>query len=237
MAPNKKRNAGRQLLNLKRRMNALEDQSKMPILRRREASLLMELGRGSDAVAIAASLAGEDTDGSAMAFMADIYSRLGRWRDAEEWFTKAFSACLDAGREEKALAMASGPMFLLAEARGDHARCLEVAPFDVLRARASRLGGTPLGEYAEPQESPWREIHILEAVHRGADPSLLLGVLDSWSCGEAEWRWRILFEGSVLFFRGQRPGRQWKKYLSETGKTVLDPRYHRERKELKRILC
>lgn len=237
MAPNKKRNAGRQLLNLKRRMNALEDQSKMPILRRREASLLMELGQGADAVAIAASLTGEDTDGSSMAFLADLYGRLGRWRNAEEWFGKAFSACMDAGREEKARAIASGPLFLLAEARGDHARCLEVAPFDVLRARASRLGGTPWGDYPEPLVSPWREIHLLESVHRGADPSLLSGVLDRWSCGEAEWRWRVLFEGAVLFPQGMRPVREWKKYLSETGKVVLDPRYPRERKELKRILC
>ncbi len=237
MAPNKTRNAGRQLLILRNRIKDLEDSSKMPSLRRREAGLLLELGQRDEAVAVATSLAETNArDGSALAFLADVLASAGRWASAEKTFTAAAGLCAETGREEKAEALYAGPVFLLAEARGDFETCLQVAPFPLLRNRALRLSGHESGESSQPDSSPWRELFILEKVHKQGNVSLLSGILDHWKAGEAEWRWRILFEGAFLEYSSGEVSRQWGDYLRETGKKVLDPRYPGERKALKRLL-
>lgn len=237
MAPNKKRNAGRQLLILRNRMKAPENTSKIASLRRKEANLLLELGQRDEAIAVATSLTEADSgDGSELAFLADILAGASKWRLAEENFAAARLLCLKSGREEKAFALAAGPLFLLAEARKDYDSCLRIAPSDLLRNRALRLSEQiPVG-VIPPEASPWRELYLLEQVHSGGDPSLLSGILDNWKSGEAEWRWRILYEGASLEQRSGLPGKQWSIYLRETGRKVLDPRYPSERKALKRML-
>lgn len=237
MAPNKTRNAGRQLLILRNRMKALEDHAKMPLLRRREAGLLLELGQRDEAVAVATSLAEMDeNDGSSLAFLADMLASTCRWGAAEEKFTAAAKICAETGRKEKATALFAGPVFLLAEARGDYKTCWQVAPFPLLRNRALRLAGEKQRSIDEPAESPWRELFLLEKVHAGGDISLLSGILHHWKAGEAEWRWRILFEGAFLEYAAGKVSRQWTTYLRETGNRVLDPRYTRERKAMKKLI-
>lgn len=238
MAPNKTRNAGRQLLILRNRLKALENPSKIASLRRREAGLLLELGQREEAVAVATTLAETDNDdGSARAFLADVLASAGKWKAAEASFTLAARICARSGREQKARALLAGPVFLLAEARGDYGTCIKVAPTPLLRNRALRLSGKKPGSSDEvPNESPWRELFILEEVHAGGDSSLLSGILDTWKAGEAEWRWRILFEGALIESASGRLSGQWGSYLRETGKKVLDPRYPGERKVLKRLL-
>ncbi len=209
----------------------------MPSLRRREAGLLLELGQRDEAVAVATSLTEADTrDGSALAFLADVLASTCRWAAAEEKFTAAARLCAETGREEKAVALYAGPVFLLAEARGDYETCMQVAPFPLLRNRALRLSGHEPGEITEPDSSPWRELFILEKVHNQGDVSLLNGILHSWKAGEAEWRWRILYEGAFLEYSSGEVSRQWGDYLRETGKKVLDPRYPGERKTMKKLV-
>jgi hypothetical protein len=84
-----------------------------------------------------------------------------------------------------------------------------------------------------PETSPWRELFLLEQVHSGEDAALLAGILDHWKAGEAEWRWRILFEGAMLTLDSGGPMKQWRLYFRITGRKVLDPRYFQERKRLK----
>lgn len=206
-------------------------------LKRLEANLLLELGLRDEAVAVATSLAGENSDGgSAYAFLADILAGMGRWRLAEENFVIAHRMCIESDRAQKAFSLAAGPLFLLAEARGDHERCMEIAPSELLRNRARRLSGETTVEDKQPDRSPWKELFLIEKVHSGGSYGILNGILHDWKAGEAEWRWRILFEGASLCREAGAGMRQWKLYLGQTGGKVLDPRYPKERKLLKRLL-
>ncbi len=215
-------------------MKAETDMAKIASLKRREAVTLLELGQREEALAVATSLIeGSTASPGDFAFLADIYASVAKWRPAEEYFTKAHRLCLEAGKAEKAESLAAGPLFLLAEARGDHRRCIEVAPTGLLRRRALRLSGEPPPPVPMPEASPWRELFLLEQVHSGDDPALLAGILDHWKAGEAEWRWRILFEGAMLTLDSGGPMKQWRLYFRITGRKVLDPRYFQERKRLK----
>ncbi len=237
MAPNTTRNAGRQLLVTRNRLRAEKDPAKRASLRRREADLLVALDRKELAVAVATSLVEMNPEGSSeRAFLADILARSFSWRAAEEEFAEAHRLCLSSGKQEKAFSLAAGPLFLLAEAREDYRRCLEIAPMDVLRDRALRLSGKKPAQKSLPSVSPWREIAILERVLSGGNPHVLPGLLADWTCGEAEWRWRILFEGAVSAIEAGMSAKPWKKYMKQTGAKVLDPRYFIERRDLKRLL-
>lgn len=237
MAPNTTRNAGRQLLITRNRLRIEKNTSKIASLKRIEAGLLLELGQGDAAVAVATSLVELNPELSGEhAFLADVLARTFSWRAAEEEFNVAHSLCVQAGNHGKAFSLASGPLFLLAEARGDHGRCLEIAPMDILRNRALRLAGREQEPISGGAVSPWREIAVLEKVFCGGNPYSLPGLLADWNCGEAEWRWRILFEGAGAAIEAGMSAKPWKKYLKLTRKKVLDPRYFIERRDLKRLL-
>lgn len=238
MAPNTTRNPGRQLLITKSRLRTETDVSKIAFLKRREADLLLELGEKDQAVAVATSLAETNSEGSReRAFLADVLARAFYWRAAEEEFSRAHDLCIASGKLEKAVSLASGPLFLLAEARGDYSRCFEVAPIDILRNRALRLMGEKTKHKAMPDNSPWRELAILEKVLCGGNPHVLTGLLKEWRCGEAEWRWRILFDGAIASIDAGLSSKPWSKQLKQTGTRVLDPRYFIERRDLKRLLA
>ncbi len=237
MAPNTTRNAGRQLLVTKNRLRTEKNPSKRVALKRLEAYLFLELGQKETAVAVATSLVEGNPEGSGeRAFLADILARSFFWADAEEKFTEAHRICLSAGKREKAFSLAAGPLFLLAEARGDYRRCLEIAPMPVLRNRALRFIGEKPETSTVPSVSPWREIAILERSLSGGNPHVLAGLLVDWTCGEAEWRWRILFEGAVIAVEAGMSVKPWKRYMKQTGAKVLDPRYFIERRDLKQLL-
>ena len=237
MAPNTTRNAGRQLLVTRNRQRTEKSAAKTASLKRLEAVLLLELDQKDAAVAVATSLAEENSEGSSeRAFLADILAQAFQWHEAEQEFANAHRLCVNSGNEKKAFSLAAGPLFLLAEAREDYRRCAEIAPMDVLRYRALRLAGDRSQPVTVPKESPWGEGALLEKVHLGANPGVLPELLASWNCGEAEWRWRILYEGAVLAIQKGTSVKPWKRYLKQTGTKVLDPRYFRERGALKRLL-
>lgn len=218
-------------------MKAETDMAKIASLKRREAGTLLELGQRTEAVAVAASLTeGPSPSPGDFAFLADMLACSGKWRRAEENFIRAHRLCLETGKEEKAESLAAGPLFLLAEARGDHRRCMEVAPTGLLRGRALRLSGEPPPPSSMPETSPWRELFLLEQVHSGKDPAVLTGILDHWKAGEAEWRWRILYEGAMLAHASGCSMKQWRLYFRITSRKVLDPRYFQERKRLKALI-
>jgi hypothetical protein len=178
MAPNKTRNAGRQLLVTRNRQRTEKSAPKRASLKRIEAGLLLELGQKDAAVAVAASLAEENLQSNShRAFLADILARAFMWREAEAQFAEAHRLCLVSGNIAKAHSIASGALFLLAEARGDYNRCYEIAPYDVLRWRACRLMGEEQEIAAVPSASPWMEIAILEKAHRGGSPLALANLL------------------------------------------------------------
>ncbi|MCP4647276.1 MAG: hypothetical protein GY852_05985 [bacterium] len=238
MAPNTTRNAGRQLLITRNRLKTETDTSKMTLLRRREADLLLELGQKDHAVAVATSLAEANPEGSSdRAYLADVLARACYWKIAEEEFTLAHSLCMAAGKQQKAFSLAAGPLFLLAESRGDYSRCMNVAPLDILRNRALRQMGEKPEKTSLPLQSPWREIAILEMVLSGGNPHVLSGLLAGWKCGEAEWRWRIVFEGAQASIEAGLSIKPWKKYMKQTGTRILDPRYFIERRDLKNLLA
>ena len=238
MAPNKKRNAGRQLLITRNRLKAETNPSKKASLKRLEANLLLDLALPEEAMIVASALAeAHPADAGAAAFLGDILARTGKWSASEEQFTRSYEICLTLNKKKKAFSLASGPMFLLAEARGDYERCIQVAPSQLLRNRALRLSGKRTADdTAPPESSPWRELHLIERVHNGSAPGILRGVLDDWTAGEAEWRWRILFEGGVISGEVGAGLKQWRRYLKLTVGRVLDPRYFQERKQLKAVL-
>ncbi|MCK5786668.1 MAG: hypothetical protein KAH54_08940 [Candidatus Sabulitectum sp.] len=241
MAPNTTRNAGRQLLVTRNRLRTEKNSLKIASLKHLEANLLLELGQKDAAVAVATSLVERNPEESReRAFLGDMLARSFSWLDAEKEFVEAHRLCLANGKAEKAFSLAAGPLFLLAEARGDHTRCFEIAPMDVLRNRAIRLSGGKLLKkpvpYVVPSVSPWREIAILEKVLNGGNPHVLVDLLAHWNCGEAEWRWRILFEGAASAIGAGLSTKPWKKYMKQTGAKVLDPRYFIERRDLKQLL-
>ena len=241
MAPNTTRNAGRQLLITRNRSRTEKNPLKIASLKRLEAELLLELGQKDAAVAVATSLVEMNPQGSReRAFLGDILARSFSWIDAEEEFAEAHRLCLANGKTEKAFSLAAGPLFLLAEARGDHPRCFEIAPIDVLRNRAIRLSEGKLLQkpvpHAVPAVSPWREVAVLEKVLNGGSPHVLVDLLAKWTCGEAEWRWRILFEGAASAIGAGLSAKPWKRYMKQTGAKVLDPRYFIERRDLKQLL-
>ncbi len=237
MPPNTTRNAGRQLLVTRNRLMAEKDPSKVLSLKRKEAYLLLELGQNDSAVAVATSLVEDNIDSSReRAFLADILTRTFAWAAAEKEFTEAHGLCLLSGKNDKAFSLASGPLFLLAEARKDYRKCFEVAPIQVLRNRALRLSGQKVELNVLPSASPWREIAILENTIIGGNPFVLPGLLADWNCGEAEWRWRFVYEAASLAIEAGMSAKPWRKYLKQTTGRILDPRYFIERKELKRLL-
>ncbi len=237
MAPNTTRNAGRQLLITRNRLRTEKNPSRIATLKRREAGLLLELEQKEAAVDVAASLVKQNPEANSdRAFYADILARTFHWTAAEYEFSEAHRLCIASGKVEKAFSLAAGPLFLLAEARGDFERCSEIAPMETLRFRALRLAGEKTDVPSVPRESPWREIALLEKVILGGNPHVLPSLLANWTCGEAEWRWRILFEGAAAAMEADMPVKPWKKYLKQVGNSVLDPRYFIERRDLKRLL-
>jgi pentatricopeptide repeat protein len=204
-------------------------------LGQREVRILLELGQTSQALAAARSLPG---NGTGLSVLGDVLCRAGRWKEAESVFEQARRARLEEGMEARAAALARGPLFLLAEAREDWDRCLELADIPVLTARARRLSGA-FGDPPPAQVSqgfPWAMIALLEDCHLGRDPIGLPEALAGWGRGEREWKWRVVSEGSGLFVRRGLPMDAWRRPFRSVSGPVLDPRWQAERKVLKAVL-
>lgn len=237
MPPNKTTNHGRQLLITKSRLRTEKDSLKIALLKRKEANLLLELGHRAEALLVATALSESNpTNSSHKAFLADILCRTSQWLKAEEVFTEAYHLCLDSNKKSKAFSIASGPLFLLAEARSDFKRCFEIAPLPLLKNRAERLMGKKVVCIDIPEIEPWNQVAKLEKVHLGGNPHLLPTLLKDWKLGEAEWYWRILYEAANLAIGNGMSPKPWRKQLKQLHTVVLDPRYFIERRDLKKVL-
>lgn len=237
MPRNKTTNHGRQLLITKSRLKTEKNPVKIALLKRKEAYLLLQLGHRAEALLVSTALSESNPSNSShKAFLADILCRTSQWRLAEDTFAEAHRLCLATDKIDKAFSIASGPLFLLAEARGDYKRCVEIAPLPVLLNRAERLMGEKVMNIDIPEIEPWNHVAKLEGVHLGNNPHILPTLLKDWNLGEVEWYWRILFEAANLAVSNEMSLKPWRKQLKQLHTIVLDPRYFIERRDLKKLL-
>jgi hypothetical protein len=223
---------GCQLLALKKRLREETDPGAILRLRQREVKILLELGQMPQALAAARLLPG---DGTGLSILGDVLCRRGHWKEAEATFEAARRARLAEGHGVRASALARGPLFLLAEARKDWSRCMELADIPVLEARTRRLSG----EAPAPSDSsgfPWETIALLERCHLGGDPRQLPEAALKWGKGEREWKWRLVFEGATIHSRRELPLNPWRRIVRAMSGVVLDPRWPGERKALKALM-
>jgi tetratricopeptide (TPR) repeat protein len=231
---------GRKLMRLKQRIARETDPARSRKLRKAEVQTMLELDQPRQAAGLADKLAADFPDWPAgWALLGDLRCRLARWDAAEEAFSRAVELREAAGMD--AAWLRQGPLYLLAEARGDHGRCLELAGTGtdtgrVLRFRALRLlerdGRPPRAGTAEPLAG---RLLLLERAWRGADPRIMPPALEGWE-DEPEWRWRFVVEGVELFGRAGLTPSPWKKALRAFDAPVADPRYASERKSLEKLL-
>jgi len=232
------RNRGRRLLALRNLIESETDPARIMKLRKEEACLYSELGNPPQARTAAESLLADYPDWPAgHAAAADIACRAGRWAEAERLFARAAELNEAAGRPDASDRLRTGPLYRLAEARGDFAACRALCAgggelASVLAARASRLlaGHASLpGSCSEPLA---RHLLLLERSWSGDTGEDLLEEALTWGAPEPEWRWRFVVEGLELHAsRGGAPS-DWRRPVAETSSPVLDPRFGRERARL-----
>ena len=229
------RPGGCQLLALKNRLHHETDPDVTQKLRHREVKILLELGQLPQAISAARAL---PPDGTGLSILADVLCRGSRWKEAESVFEAARRVRIDEGSESRARALARGPLFLLAEARGDWERCAELADLPVLGARVARLSRGITGQDTTSSEEgfPWDTLALLEACHGGGDPARLPEAVQAWGRGEREWKWRVVFEGATLTASAGLNLAPWRRLFRAIDGVVLDPRWPSERKALKTVL-
>ena len=226
------RPGGCQLLALKNRIREEGDASEKLRLRQREVKMMLELGQIPQAILAAREL---PPDGTGLSILGDALCKGSRWKDAEAVFEAARKARLDEGCEARALALARGPLFHLAEARRDFCRCSMLADLPVLVSRVSRL----TGRAAVPPDTegfPWETLALLERCHAGGDPGELVSAVAAWGRSEREWKWRAVYEGMSLSHASGASVHQWRRVFRSMPGTVLDPRWPAERRTAKAIL-
>lgn len=226
---------GRRLLAVHNLILSEGDPSRKMKLRKEEVALLAELGNISAALSSAEALVSYYPDWPAgHAAAADIACRAGRWTEAEELFCRAAELHRVAGREQACQRLETGPLYRLAEARGDYARCLELCGSTgelamVLKARSMRL----LGRVADLptcclEPLPIRLL-LLESAWAGGDTAALPDAALEWGGPEPEWRWRFIVEGLDLHVSRGGSASDWRQAVAETKYPILDPRFGRER--------
>lgn len=141
------------------------------------------------------------------------------------------------GSTEASGRLRTGPLYRLAEARGDYGSCLALCAGTgelarILTARASRHLGLDFLLPTECLEPLARRLLILEQAWAGTDAGLLSGEALEWGAPEPEWRWRFIVEGLELHLAAGGEAGDWRQALAETACPVLDPRFGRERNRL-----
>jgi hypothetical protein len=232
------RNRGRRLLALRNLIRSETDTAKLMKLRKEEAALLMELGNPGEAASAADRLVADYPDWPAgHAAAADIACRSGRWTDAERLFAIAAELNDSCGCTEASGRLRTGPLYRLAEARGDYGSCLaqctgtgELA--GILAARASRHLGLAIMLPKECLEPLAGRLLILEQAWAGAATDLMCREALEWGAPEPEWRWRFIVEGIEIHMAAGGEAGDWRQAVAETACPVLDPRFGRERNRL-----
>ncbi len=234
--------AGRQLLNLKRRLSTESEPEEIRALRRKEIRLLLSLGQRDEAAARGAALVSDYPEWpEAHSLKADVLCRLRDWRGADEEFGRAAELHLKAGHAAKAARLMQGPLFRQAEADGRFDRCIELSMLPGFRApvlewRARRLSGESTDRPPDPRaDYPWGALMLLELAWHGGSAEGLRGAVDDWPGSEPEWRWRVLVEGVRIWLERDLDSRRWKKLIRKTERPVLDPRYYSEARWLDSI--
>jgi len=226
---------GRRLLAVHNLILSEGDPSKRMKLRKEEVALLAELGNISAALSSAEALVARYPEWPAgHAAAADIACRAGRWMEAEELFARAAELHRTSGREDACERLRTGPLYRLAEARGDHARCLErcASPGElatVLTARSMRLLGRLTDLPASCAEPLSRRLLMLESAWAGGDTAALPETALEWGGPEPEWRWRFIVEGLDLHVSRGGSASDWRQAVAETKYPILDPRFGKER--------
>ena len=201
-------------------------------LRRREIRILLQLGNLSLAGDICNKLVSDNPLWPpGYSLMADLACHSGKWEEGEQLFERAAAEHETAGNLKAALRLRTGPVFRLAEARGDTEKCLSLCPGEgelesILRIRSERQLGSNEAEGAQSRLA--QQLHLLESAWRGSRQHELLNTAVEWSNAEPEWRWRFIVEGMNIMKRdGFDPG-GWKGPVRSTVCPVLDPRFHKE---------
>ena len=226
---------GRQLLSIRNRIGSVTDPSRIRKLRRREIRILLQLGNLSAAGNICRELVSDNPSWPpGYSIMADLACHSGKWEEGERLFERAAGEHETAGDINAALRLRIGPVYRLAEARGDYEKCLLLCSGEgelenVLKIRSERQLGSNAARLPEEAQSLLAQrLLMLESAWRGMQQPGLLRIAVEWLNNEPEWRWRFIVEGMIVWKRdGFDPG-GWKKAVRSTVCPVLDPRFHSE---------
>lgn len=238
----KGRNKGRRLLAIRNLIASESDPARLRKLRKEEVLTLADLGNLPAAKVSSEKLIVDYPDWpAACAVAADVACRAGDWVEAERLFSLSADSSEASGSSGSALHIRTGPLFRLAEARGDHEYCLQLASGTdelslVLTSRTHRR----MKDDREPLEAtegflPSR-LWLLEAAWDGELLEDLPVIAGKWGGPEPEWLWRFIVEGFDLFSTADMPVDPWRSVVAGVTSQVLDPRYGRERHRLSRAL-
>lgn len=231
--------SGRQLLAVRNRLRGESDPAARRKLLRREVRLLVDLGNLREAEKSARRILEENPEWpGGHSILADMACRTGDWMEAEELFGRAALMLGETGDREGAARLRTGPLYRLAEARGDHAECSRLcadggALGQVLACRAARRSGaTGSTETLSGEGFLTLRLAALEEAWRGYSPRGLLELAEDWGNTEPEWRWRLLVEAIGLWRDSGLDVRKWRRPVRDTVCPVLDPRFSEEWRRL-----
>ncbi len=230
---------GRQLLSIRNTIGSVTDPSRLRKLRRREIRILLELGNPAAAGDLCRELVSDNPSWPpGYSMLADLACRSGKWEEGERIFERAAAEHEAAGNIKAAVRLRTGPVYRLAEAREDYEKCLSLSSGDgelisILKIRSGRLSGS--NDLSLPDGlQDWLAQHLLmlESAWRGTQQRELLQAALEWSNTEPEWRWRFIVEGMAVWKRDGFDLDGWKKPVRSTVCPILDPRFHREWRNL-----
>ena len=223
------------MLSLRNRINSVTEPSEMRKLRRREIRILLQLGNLSLAGDICNKLVSDNPSWPpGYSIMADLACHSGKWDEGESLFERAAHEHEAAGNVKAAQRLRMGPVYRLAEARDDHEKCLSLCAGEgelnrVLTTRSERQsGGKETRLPAGTQDWLAERLLMLESAWRGLQHPELLQTAIDWSNTEPEWRWRFIIESMEILKRDGLDLNGWKKPVRSTVCPVLDPRFHKE---------
>ena len=226
---------GRQLLSIRNRISSVSDPSELRKLRRREIRVLLQLGNLSAAVDICREMILDNPSWPpGYSIMADLVCHSGKWDEGERLFERAAHEHEGAGNVKAAQRLRMGPVYRLAEARDDYKKCFSLCEGEgelngVLRTRSERQSGSKDTRLpAETQDWLAERLLMLESAWRRMKHPELLGTAVDWSSTEPEWRWRFIVESMEILKRDGLDLNGWKKPVRSTVCPVLDPRFHKE---------
>jgi len=226
---------GRQLLSIRNRISSIADPPELRKLRRREIRVLLQLRNLSAARDICKELISENPSWPpGYSIMADLACHSGKWEEAEKLFEEAADTHEIEGNLKAAGRLRIGPVYRLAEARNDYEKCLSLCRGDgelesILIIRSERQRGNLDRKLPdEPQDWLVQNLLMLESAWRGTKQPGLLRAAIEWLNNEPEWRWRFIVESMDIMSRDGLDLSVWKKPVRSTVCPVLDPRFHKE---------